>query len=440
MRRILHTLLCFAAVTVAAWADPPGLVGRLSYISGSVTFFPAAGSAWQAAMLNYPLTTGNMLATADASRAEIQIGSASMQLSQGTSISFDSLDYQTVQLRLDKGLVSVRLHNLAAGQTFLVNLPTASVSLSAPGLYRFQQRSDGTVTIVTRSGNAQVTGGVTSFQVYSGQAADIPGSNAAAYKITAAPPSDQWDAWVAGRNSMQSGAASTAYVSSQMEGVSDLDEYGTWNVVAGYGPVWFPAVVPVGWAPYTLGTWIWIDPWGWTWVDYEPWGFAPFHYGRWALVGAVWGWVPGPIVRQPVYAPALVTWVGGTPLRGTPPSQGGISWAPLGPRQVFHPMYTASTSYVRAVNGTAILPSRGSISSVEGPAFDQPQRSTSAWPFHDRQPNGAFMDSGARQVAPTFPHNVAPRYRPQPEYQQPPWYPQGQPIQGGVASAPYRRR
>ena len=65
------------------------------------------------------------------------------------------------------------------------------------------------------------------------------------------------------------------------------------------------------WVPYHVGHWAWIAPWGWTWVDAEPWGFAPFHYGRWAEIEGRWGWVPGPVAVAPVYAPALVGFVGG---------------------------------------------------------------------------------------------------------------------------------
>src|SRR5207245_1389824 len=75
--------------------------------------------------------------------------------------------------------------------------------------------------------------------------------------------------------------------------------------------VWVPRSMIVGWAPYRYGHWAWVDPWGWTWIDDAPWGFAPFHYGRWVYVDGGWGWVPGHVVARPVYAPALVAFVGG---------------------------------------------------------------------------------------------------------------------------------
>jgi len=126
-------------------------------------------------------------------------------------------------------------------------------------------------------------------------------------------------------------------------------------VIGGYGPVWFPRGIAVGWAPYRFGHWVFILPWGWTWIDAAPWGFAPFHYGRWAFIGNTWGWVPGPIVSgvQPVYAPALVAWIGGGPGFNFSATFGigdGVAWFPLGPREVFVPAYHVSDEYVTRIN------------------------------------------------------------------------------------------
>ena len=104
-----------------------------------------------------------------------------------------------------------------------------------------------------------------------------------------------------------------------------------------YGNVWIPRSVPSGWAPYRTGHWAYEQPWGWTWIDDQPWGFAPFHYGRWVnLGGASWGWVPGPIVVRPVYAPAVVGFVGGG---GFGFGFGNVGWVPLAPYERFHPWW-----------------------------------------------------------------------------------------------------
>jgi hypothetical protein len=104
----------------------------------------------------------------------------------------------------------------------------------------------------------------------------------------------------------------------------------------------------VGWAPYRYGRWVWVEPWGWTWVDDAPWGFAPFHYGRWAYWDGGWVWVPGRRVARPVYAPALVVFVGG---RGR---NFGVAWFPLGPEEPYVPAYHVSNRYFRNVNVTNV--------------------------------------------------------------------------------------
>jgi hypothetical protein len=132
-----------------------------------------------------------------------------------------------------------------------------------------------------------------------------------------------------------------------MIGVEDLDENGVWMALPGYGQVWSPNRVPAGWAPYHFGRWAWVEPWGWTWIDDAPWGFAPFHYGRWAFLQSRWVWIPGTIVARPVYAPALVVFVGG----GDPDQ---VGWFPLGPQEVYVPPYQVSTAYVQRLNITNV--------------------------------------------------------------------------------------
>ena len=135
-----------------------------------------------------------------------------------------------------------------------------------------------------------------------------------------------------------------------MVGYEDLDDYGAWQTDPNYGAVWFPRSTPAGWAPYRYGHWESVQPWGWTWIDDEPWGFAPFHYGRWASVRGRWGWVPGEAKLRPVYAPALVAFVGGQGWSGSASfgSGGGVGWVPLAPGEPFVPAYRASTAYVKS--------------------------------------------------------------------------------------------
>jgi hypothetical protein len=137
-----------------------------------------------------------------------------------------------------------------------------------------------------------------------------------------------------------------------MTGWEDLERDGRWDTHPDYGPVWMPTTVVSNWAPYRYGHWAWVRPWGWTWVDDAPWGFAPFHYGRWVMVGGHWCWAPGRYVSRPVYAPALVAWIGGPHASvnvrvGGPPH---VGWVPLAPREAYYPHYRAGGGYWKAVN------------------------------------------------------------------------------------------
>src|SRR5437879_1193904 len=139
------------------------------------------------------------------------------------------------------------------------------------------------------------------------------------------------------------------------------DDYGDWRETGPYGAVWVPRSMIVGWAPYRYGHWAWVDPWGWTWIDDAPWGFAPFHYGRWVYVDDGWAWVPGHVVARPVYAPALVVFVGGRNWSvaiglggGGGGGGGGVAWFPLGPEEPYVPGYHVSNTYIRNVNVTNV--------------------------------------------------------------------------------------
>jgi len=121
---------------------------------------------------------------------------------------------------------------------------------------------------------------------------------------------------------------SAQYVSADVAGTEDLDQFGTWQDTPEYGHAWIPQDVGPDWAPYSAGQWTFDPTYSWTWVDDKPWGWAPFHYGRWVSLEGRWAWVPGPVVAAPAYSPALVAFVSdGAVGAGSPPV---IGWVPLG--------------------------------------------------------------------------------------------------------------
>ena len=318
---IALAVLLFAVERAAADDDdPPSRVARLAYTNGNISFNPAGTDDWVAAVVNRPMTTGDKLWSDDRSRAELHLDTAVIRLSDHTGFSFLNLSDEITQLRLTEGTLYIRVRRLGDDETFEVDTPNLAFSILRPGRYRINVNEAGDATIVAvRDGQGEVTSGGSAYAVHAREEGVFNGTDQLDADVERIRyDEDEFDQWCNERDRRDDHSVSSRYVSDDVVGYEDLDEYGGWRAVPEYGNVWFPHTVVVGWAPYRYGHWVWIAPWGWTWVDNEPWGFAPFHYGRWVAVGGVWGWVPCPprpaVVTvayvRPVYAPALVAWVG----------------------------------------------------------------------------------------------------------------------------------
>ena len=333
--------------------DPPARVARLNFSQGDVELRPAGEDDWVTAVLNRPMITGDDLWTDEDSRAEVHVGSAAIRMGAKTGITFLELDDHTTQIRLAQGSLILRVRHVDDDDTYEIDTPNIAFSLLQPGEYRVDVSEDGSQTITTVwHGRGRVTGGGLTYTVVANQTATFTGSDHLDYDLGQIANQDDFDSWSSDRDSREDDADSANYVSREMTGYEDLDAYGRWRYVPDYGPVWAPVSVAPGWAPYRFGHWVWVAPWGWTWVEDEPWGFAPFHYGRWAFVESGWCWVPGPVYVRPVYAPALVAFVGGGGFHLSIGVGEGVGWFPLGPREVYLPPYRVSRGYVNNINVT----------------------------------------------------------------------------------------
>src|ERR1035437_8012404 len=356
--RMVVVLMAASAGFLAA-QDPPSRVGRLNYRDGPVSVQPTGMNEWVDADVNRPLTTGDNVWVGDRGRAEFHIGSTALRLSAYSDFQFLNLDDQTVQIRLSEGTLTIRLRNLAQNQIFEVDTPNLAFTIERPGEYRIDANPDSQTTIITvRDGQGEVSGGGQSFPLYTRQQVVVKGDDQINYNLASAGGADVFDQWCSSRDRREDQSQSASYVSREVPGYDDFDQYGRWGNQPGYGQVWMPTTVAAGWAPYHDGHWAWISPWGWTWVDEAPWGFAPYHYGRWASFGGRWGWVPGPYEVTPVYAPALVGWVGGNgggsgfSLSFSSGNAAAVGWFPLGPREPYFPAYSVSSGYFGRVNNT----------------------------------------------------------------------------------------
>ena len=381
-------VLALFARAASAVTDPPQRVARISVIRGDVSFAPAGDNRWVEANLNRPLVTGDQLYTARDARVELDIGAAALRLDEHSRISVRNFDDRTVQIELTEGTLNLQVRRLDDDQTYEVATPTVALVVSEPGAYRIDVDARGDATRVTvLDGAGDVYGEADAHvRVDKRQSYRFNDAKLRDYDVLDTPRPDDFDNWCLARDDRWRNSVTRRYVSDEVIGYSDLDEYGDWDGVPEYGHVWFPTRVADDWAPYRSGHWAWINPWGWTWVDNAPWGFAPSHYGRWVYVSNRWGWIPGPIARRPVYAPALVVFIGGHNWNsGIAGDDSPVGWCPLGPRDVYVPPYRVSRGYFTNVNvsNTTVINNTHITNIYNNYASDRPLRDNNYAYRHD---------------------------------------------------------
>lgn len=342
-----------------AQIDPPGRVARLSYASGNLSLAMAGSDDWTDVPMNRPITVGDSLWVPERGRAELHIGSSAIRLNEKTNLTFLTLSDDTVQLKLTRGTMAVRVRSLTGKEVFEINTPNLAFSLQEAGEYRISVNDDNTSNVMVRRGTAIAYGDRDSISIREAEQVLFSGTNLNHNSINRMPPYDTFDQWVNDRDRAEDTSVSARYVSREVIGYQQLDDHGSWETHAEYGAIWLPRTIEVGWAPYRNGNWLWVAPWGWTWVDRAPWGFAPYHYGRWAHIGLRWAWVPGHHLHheRPVYAPALVAFVGAVNglsvslnLGSRHGSGPGVAWFPLAPGEIYRPSYHASSRYLDGIN------------------------------------------------------------------------------------------
>jgi len=386
-RRLAFGLLIAMAAGAQAQpgdpTDPPARVARVATVVGTAWVYDEEGHEWVQLLRNQTVAQGDHVRTDDGARLVLRIGPTSVYVGGRAELGLPRLDEGAVSIELARGDLGMRLRaGVDVGDLRVITQQGQAIP-ERDGVYRVAQLDRGSLLRALRGRmrfESYRDGGPT--WVDAGEQLEVWWADGGQRAERQPLRSDSFGDFVLDQSrqdgEFDSPSFAQGYVSPEMTGAEDLDRYGNWQVSPDYGPVWFPAVAAVDWAPYRYGHWVWTRMWGWTWVDDAPWGFAPFHYGRWVQWGGRWCWAPGTYVRHPVYAPALVAWGGGPSVsvgvsislgfdRRSPPPRTG--WVPLAPRQAFVPSYRHSDIYVQRVNGGGNPRGNG----MNGPAAAPPQ-------------------------------------------------------------------
>ncbi len=382
---VVGALLVFLAsgsVLLAGHEPPP----RVAYLDGTAAYEPAGDVDWSEVTVNLPLLDGDRIFSHPGSRIEVEFGYENfVRVSEETDVVFRRVDSREVEIEVRLGDIILRLDDPSR---FKIQVPGAVVRVKRRGLYRIGVDEAGAVLVSVRKGRLEVENQSRNRFLDSGEQLHIPGPGAALNQVSQVAYEDGFDLWSDRRDAARVTSRSVAYVGGgYIPGVYDLDRYGYWDTVAGYGHVWFPSV-DVGWTPYRYGRWGRYPRWGWTWISYEPWGWLPYHYGSWYYYGPSrrWCWIPR--FSFSAWSPALVSFHFGG---------GYVGWAPLGFGRGYGRGYGSGNTYVD--NSVTVINETNITNIWRRPGRETGLTVVSADDFRTGgNSQGRFVDSPSRQL------------------------------------------
>ncbi len=330
-------------------AGAPPAVARLSVVDGQVALKHGDSADQASASENAPVVAGDYITTGNDGHAEVQLDSANLiRAGADTQVRFTQLDGANDVTQLAQGSLELRV--FATGQDNVrVQTPSVDVEPSQAGAYLITVTSDGNTQVTARSGSVAVVTPQGTQEVDPGRTMVVTGAaNDPQYQYIDEVAQSDIEAWGDQRDQMLAAgeSAQSQYVPSDMTGSADLNQYGNWVNIPGYGDAWVPNDVAPGWTPYSDGSWVSLNYYGPTWVGAEPWGWAPYHYGRWFFAPAVgWAWTPGPRSARAVWSPALVAFAGFSGGVRVGVGFGNAGWVPLAPGESNHPWWGRGASF-----------------------------------------------------------------------------------------------
>jgi hypothetical protein len=292
--------LVFAFATSAV-ADSHVRIVRLSEVEGGVQIDRNTGQGYEKATANMPIVEGMKLAAKADGRAEVEFEDGStVRITPDTKIEFTALSLQdsgakVSTVTLTQGLAYVDYTAKQKDNVFTVIFKDEKVRPEEAVRFRVSL-AEATAEVAVFNGNLKVDGLSGPVEVSKNKSAifDLTDGNKStlAKKIEEEP----FDAWDKQQSKYQQTYASRGSYNNYpySYGVSDLNYYGNYTNVPGYGTMWQPFFAGAGWDPFMDGSWMFYPGAGYTWVSSYPWGWMPYRYGSWNFVpGYGWMWAPG---------------------------------------------------------------------------------------------------------------------------------------------------
>jgi hypothetical protein len=287
-------------LTVPAFADSQARVVRLSEVQGDVKVDRNAGQGIEKAFLNLPITQGIKLQTKNDGRAEVEFEDGStLRVTPDTVIDFPQLSLRdsgskVSAVHLQEGTAYLKFAG-AKDDEFTMTFGHEKLTLAHSAHLRIEM-GDTDATVAVFSGDAQVEGDSGTVAISKNRTATFDLTNGDSYTVAKNLDPDPYDAWDKEQDQYHQQYASNSYsnYSPYAYGTSDLNYYGNFSNVPGYGMLWQPYFAGAGWDPFMNGAWAFSPGFGYGWVSGYPWGWTPYHYGSWVYLPTNgWAWQPG---------------------------------------------------------------------------------------------------------------------------------------------------
>lgn len=309
---VLGALVCGLAVAAAAEVDSYARIVRLSYVDGQVQMSRDGSSPLETGFLNMPLAQGSQVATGADGFAEIEFENGStMRLTPLSSLRMTELgsrgDSRVSLVDLDSGTVYFDIKG-DSDDDFRVLLQGQEVRVQKSARFRIRLARD-TAQVAVMKGELQFAGD-NQVTVRKDETLTLDFQDRGRYFLAKNIETLLSDAWDRERDQYRVQYASNRYGSSRYAyGASDLNYYGSFVNISGYGNCWRPYGYGASWDPFLDGAWVWYPRWGYVWVSSYPWGWTPYRYGQWTWVsGYNWCWQPGSYWSSWSYYPVVYHW------------------------------------------------------------------------------------------------------------------------------------
>jgi hypothetical protein len=297
---VLVVGLAAALSVTPAFADSQVRIVRLSDVEGTVQVDKNTGQGFEKAFLNMPIVQGMKLATKDG-RAEVEFEDGStVRITPKSTVEFSELTLRDSGGRastvvLKTGMAYVNYTAKGKADEFTVLFANEKIQAGQAVHFRLDMATDN-AELAVFNGELKAEGPSGEVEVGKNRTATFNLTDNDKYVIAKNVEEAPLDAWDKQQTKYQQEYATRASNSNYPYGygVSDLNYYGSYYNVPGYGSMWQPYFAGVGWSPFADGAWMFYPGFGYTWVSAYPWGWMPYRYGSWAMVpGYGWMWAPG---------------------------------------------------------------------------------------------------------------------------------------------------